>query len=79
MATYCIECHGRNAQEAGLDLRSIQAMMKGGESGPALVPGQPDESLLLTMILDSHMPSDGQMLNRREIDLLTRWILHGAN
>lgn len=79
MATYCIECHGRSAQEAGLDLRSIQAMMKGGESGPALVPGQPDESLLLTMILDSHMPPDGQMPNRREIDLLTRWILHGAN
>ena len=79
MVTYCIECHGQEAQEAGLDLRSVELMLKGGESGPALVPGQPDESLLLSMVLDRHMPPDGEMPNAGEIDLLTRWILQGAN
>ena len=79
MATYCIECHGQEAQEAGLDLRSVELMLKGGESGPALVPGQPDQSLLLSMVLDRHMPPDGKMPNAGEIDLLTRWILQGAN
>ena len=79
MVTYCIECHGQEAQEAGLDLRSVELMLKGGESGPALVPGQPDQSLLLSMVLDRHMPPDGEMPNAGEIDLLTRWILQGAN
>jgi hypothetical protein len=79
MVTYCIECHGQEAQEAGLDLRSVKLMRRGGETGPALVPGKPGESLLLDMVLDDHMPPDGEMPTARETNLLTRWILQGAN
>lgn len=79
MTNYCFECHGPEAREAGLDLGTVNLMLAGGESGPALVPGKPGESLLLDMVLDDHMPPDGEMPTARETNLLTRWILQGAN
>ncbi|MEC8941905.1 MAG: c-type cytochrome domain-containing protein, partial [Verrucomicrobiota bacterium] len=79
MTNYCFECHGKETREAGLDLRSVEFMLLGGESGPALVAGKPGESLLLDMVLDGHMPPDGKMPDARETDLLARWIRQGAN
>lgn len=79
MKNYCLECHGEEAREAGLDLRSVEFMLLGGESGPALVPGNPEESLLFSMVLDGHMPPDGKMPDARETDLLACWIRQGAN
>ena len=79
LKNYCLECHGREAREAGLDLRSVELMLVGGESGPALVPGNPEESLLFSMVLDGHMPPDGKMPDPRETNLLARWIRQGAN
>jgi hypothetical protein len=49
----CIMCHGKRKQEGGLDLRTMEARLKGGKSGPALVPGKPDDSLLLRKIVNS--------------------------
>src|SRR4051812_40590090 len=46
----CIRCHGPKKQESGLRLDSRDALMRGGESGPAIVPGQPDKSLLLKAV-----------------------------
>src|SRR6476469_5658394 len=43
----CVVCHGKRKQEAGLDLRFQASRLKGGKSGPALVPGNPDQSLLM--------------------------------
>ncbi len=79
MSNYCLECHGKETREAGLDLRSVEFMLLGGESGSALVPGKPGESLLLDMVLDGHMPPDGEMPTAGEMDLLARWIRQGAN
>ena len=76
---YCFACHGQEAREAGLDLRTVKLMLAGGESGPALVPGKPGKSLLLDMVSEGHMPPEGEMLTREEIDLLVRWIAQGAN
>ena len=42
----CTVCHGKRLQEGDLDLRSLDSMLRGGKSGPALVPGKPDDSLL---------------------------------
>ena len=44
------------AREAGLDLRTKAAMLRGGKSGPAIVPGKPDESLLIKKIAPGQMP-----------------------
>ncbi len=79
MTNYCFACHGQEAREAGLDLRTVKLMLAGGESGPALVPGKPGKSLLLDMVSEGHMPPEGEMLTREEIDLLVRWIAQGAN
>src|SRR5438045_3427796 len=52
----CAACHGRHRQEAGLDLRTRAAMLRGGKSGPAIVPGRPDDSLILRKIRSGAMP-----------------------
>ena len=44
---HCQRCHGPKKQEAGLRLDSRQAVLTGGDNGPAIVPGKPDESLLI--------------------------------
>ena len=43
----CIKCHGDAKQEGSLRLTKFEELLRGGESGPAIVPGKPDESLLL--------------------------------
>src|SRR5438128_690657 len=53
---HCAACHGRTRQEAGLDLRSRAGMLRGGKSGPAIVPGQPERSLLIQKIRAGAMP-----------------------
>src|SRR5437867_2473860 len=52
----CAVCHGARKQEGDLDLRSRAAMLRGGKSGPALVPGKPDESRMLKRILAEECP-----------------------
>src|SRR5438874_664036 len=47
LAENCFNCHSERKQKAGLRLDSRQAMLTGGESGPAIVPGFPEQSLLL--------------------------------
>jgi mono/diheme cytochrome c family protein len=52
----CFVCHGRRAQQAGLDLRTRESLLRGGRSGPAIVPGKPDESLIVKKIGGQQMP-----------------------
>src|SRR5436309_351904 len=49
LATECFACH-TNSQLGGLRLDSREAMLRGGQSGPAIVPGDPDKSLLVMAI-----------------------------
>ena len=46
----CYECHGEKKQKGGLRLDQAAAVTKGGDSGPTLVPGQPEKSLLIKVI-----------------------------
>ena len=85
MLLHCTVCHGVRKQEAGLDLRTKQSMLKGGKSGPAMVPGKPDESLLLQRARAGEMPpkkreveAGVRQMSQRELDLLTQWIALGA-
>lgn len=78
MAQFCFECHGVKNTESGLDLRTIESMLKGGEGGPVLVPGKPEESLLFKMIHQGKMPPDGQMPGKGDIERVRKWIVYGA-
>ncbi len=62
-ATNCYKCHGPDKQNGELRLDSRAAILTGGESGPAIVPGKPDESLLIRAV--SYL-SDGPQMPPKE-------------
>jgi hypothetical protein len=72
----CLECHS-DGMKGGLDLRSADALLKGGDSGAAIVPGKPKESLLFQRVADHEMPPK-KPLSDPEIDALRQWITDGA-
>jgi hypothetical protein len=79
----CFECHGPEKQKGKLRLDSRAAALRGGQSGPALVPGQAERSELyrritLTRADDGVMPARGEMLAPAQATLLRRWIDQGA-
>ena len=76
---YCVECHGLEATEAGLDLRTLKSILNGGESGPSVIKYKPDESLLLELIEDEIMPPEGASLRKKQIKRLRSWISSGAS
>jgi Protein of unknown function (DUF1549)/Protein of unknown function (DUF1553)/Planctomycete cytochrome C len=85
MLRRCTVCHGPRNQEAGLDLRSKSSMLKGGKSGPAIVLGKPDESLLIKKMRTGLMPPKERLVEASvkpiepgEIDVLVKWIAAGA-
>ena len=79
LAENCYSCHGDKKQKGGLRLDSLEAILKGGESGPAVVPGKPDESLLVEAINYEglEMPPNGK-LGPEKVAVLTRWVSLGA-
>ena len=74
----CLVCHGENLQQNGLDLRTRDRVLKGGESGPAIVPGSAAGSLIFEMVSSGKMPLGGQKLSTQEIELIRRWIEAGG-
>lgn len=81
----CTVCHGLRKQEAGLDLRTKALILKGGKSGPAMVPGKPGDSLLLKRIHSKDMPPGKLIIQvgvrppeADEIALITKWIAAGC-
>jgi mono/diheme cytochrome c family protein len=82
-ARRCFSCHGPIQQKSELRLDTAAAMLKGGENGPAITAGKPDDSDLLSYVRsdsDFRMPpaGEGTPLTSEEIDILTRWIARGA-
>ena len=76
---YCIECHGVEGTESELDLRTLESILKGGESGPSIIKNKPNESLLLKQIEDQIMPPEGAPLTKKHIKKIRLWILSGAS
>ena len=64
LKTHCTACHGQNVQEGGLNLTERDRLLAGGESGPAIVPGAPEASLLLQKILLAMLKHSSDMFNR---------------
>jgi hypothetical protein len=79
LAHNCFKCHGEEKQKGKLRLDSKTSILAGGESGPAIVPGKPEESLLVEAIKHEsfEMPPDGK-LKDDEIATLSNWIKLGA-
>jgi len=82
--TYCVSCHGEEKQKGGLRLDSREAILAGGDSGRAVVPGDPDASPLLRRVSlplehDDHMPPEGKpQPTAKEVQRLREWINAGA-
>ena len=78
----CLACHGALKQESGLRLDTGAFARAGGDSGLALVPGDPDDSLLIQRVaatdLSERMPPEGKPLTPEEIELLTAWVRQNA-
>jgi mono/diheme cytochrome c family protein len=76
---HCFQCHGEGgAREGGLDLRLRKLTVQGGDSGPAIVPGDTAASRLLDRVRSGEMPPIDKKLSAREIDTLQAWIAAGA-
>jgi mono/diheme cytochrome c family protein len=81
----CAKCHGGKTPAGGLVVDDYSALLKGGDTGPAITPGKPEQSLLVHRIGlppedDDHMPpSDEQQLSSNEIALIGAWVEHGAS
>ena len=77
----CLKCHGPDKQKGGLRLDARAAALTGGEQGAAVVPGKPDESLLVTAVRHDDdllkMPPS-KKLTPEQVSDLTRWVTMGA-
>lgn len=79
LAQKCVVCHSGEKPQGGLKLTTREGMLKGGVSGPVLIPGKTDTGSLLAAInyRGKRMPPQGQ-LPAQQIAALTRWIELGA-
>ena len=77
----CSSCHNSNTKKADLDVTNYSGLMRGGSSGAAIEPGEPDSShlfLLITRQSEPFMPQNADKLPDAEIDIIRRWIKGGA-
>ena len=81
LSSRCFECH-TDDKSGGLRLDSREAMLLGGESGTAIEPGKPDESLLIQVVRRvpkvPAMPKKAAKLKEEEIEALVEWVRAGA-
>jgi hypothetical protein len=72
----CLRCHGEKKKDAKLDMRTLDALLTGGVTGPALKPGHAQKSLLIELIHYNEMPPKKATprVTKEELALLRRWI-----
>ena len=84
LVKHCVECHNDVTTKGGLNMETLAAVLKGGDDGPAIVPGKATESPLYTMIVPESagekaaMPKKKPSLSAAETELIKRWINMGA-
>ena len=82
LADTCFKCHGGEKTSGGLRIDSRESLLRGGDTGPAIVPGKPDESLLIRAIRhtdpDIQMPPQGKVPDEVVVNI-SRWVQDGAN
>lgn len=77
---HCLSCHNDNDLKGGLSLATSEALLKGGDAGAAVLPGQPDKSEILEQISGNEpaMPKDRPALSKEEVAAVRAWIAAGA-
>lgn len=72
----CIRCHGGKRRGGKLDMRTLEAMLEGGVTGPSIKPGNAKKSLLIELIHYKEMPpkKEGPFVTPLELERLRRWI-----
>jgi len=72
----CLRCHGAKRRGGKLDMRTLEAMLVGGDTGSAIKPGHANKSLIIELIHHKEMPpkKEKSAVSSRELDLLRRWI-----
>ena len=74
----CLECHNATKSKSGLDVSSLQTLLRGGDRGAAVIPGRPDDSNLFKFLsaeADPHMPPGKRKpLSPEEGELIRKWI-----
>jgi cytochrome c553 len=77
----CVECHHKASPKGGLDLSTRAALLRGGETGPAIVPGDPDKSLLWLLAARKQkpfMPHKRDKIPDAELRTIAEWIRGGT-
>src|SRR5262245_10750722 len=79
LKAHCWHCHGEESELKGsLDARLARTLLRGGDSGPALEPGNHANSLLYQRVVAGEMPPSEKKLTPAQINVLARWIDQGA-
>lgn len=78
LETHCVACHNGPRGTMGLDVTTIRGLKKGGSRGPAVVPGQPEDSAAYLMVESGGMPPNGPAVSAAEVELFRKWIEAGA-
>lgn len=80
LTAHCLRCHGNESRQAGLDLRTVSLMLRGGDSGPAIEPGSAEKSLLWQKLADKSMPPEKELpLTASQLAVVKAWIEAGAH
>ena len=74
----CAKCHGGTSPQAGLDTQTRSGLLHGGTTGPAIVSGSAEKSLLYQRVRSGQMPFGGPPLSEVELKTIREWIEHGA-
>ena len=76
----CISCHKPDKKKGKLDMSTYASLMKGGDQGAPVKPGDPKKSILIEVVSgkEPEMPEKGDPLTPAQIDVLARWIQEGA-
>jgi hypothetical protein len=78
---HCFACHNQGKATNDLALDSYERVRKGGASGEAIAPGDPDGSYLFSLVThkgEPHMPPNGAKLPAEKLETLRKWIAAGA-
>ena len=83
LARHCHDCHGDDAPQGQLDLRTLSEILRGGENGPAIVRGAPEASPLVDLVARRQMPPDAATdprcaVSPADLAVLRRWVRAGG-
>ena len=74
----CINCHGGQRTEKGLDMNSFDNLMAGSENGPVVTPGDAVHSKFVELVANQKMPKRGPKLTPPQVQLFMDWVNQGA-